>query len=1271
MKLSMFKSRPFYLLFVFAGLGFLAWIAGETHFTFAKPDESVRNTLIEQALAGAQITFSSKEEELIRDTERLANSIRPVLEQGEKKRIYNRISNQDGFWGITLFRNRNHHIWTGNPVPMLPDASSDQLFVTLSRSGQVLFFVCQLTIYSEDGTRFDLVTTRIIRRSGASPVLLTDQIDITKNWSRKQVFPVNFRFFDLDPTPAPARKIALNTVSVDSVGYATASIADFPALEREWHRNMVYFRYSMLTFGSLILLLLFSLLILKSNTRHRSILFAFLFAISWLALRQVGIPFPRLILDTASSDTTWISLFTFDATFASLTLFSLASMIYHKESTASPSIKWLALAPLGFISGAAGIWIVQRTHEVIMNVESGLLALSIAPDFKSWIIYITVFLLFLSFLALIYSLLKMSKNEDAASVPKISGLILAGFIAGCFVMFQFTSNEVQVGVWFTLLTILLLIAILMRIQKPGWLGSALLPAPRLIAITVFAVVFLSIPVFFDAKIEKENQEMFRMAINYSETNEDKAKEISRVLLRNLAEDSGIQQIQTIDAFPTFPIHAAAQFRRRVNQLVEPEWNSYTILAFLLDGRLNVITDFGSQPAFSDRFSSSFYEEVRYFIRQSLQKPFARLPIVESDPRFKGFPVFVKGLQSIPSDFPSQPSWLVTFVLVEGTTFGRPIHDALVFHKRDRENWNRYVLTEYVDGIKTRTTAAARTPIYPVHLTLDADIMMSDEAVSIRRIRDGANVRQLIYRHDDQTTVIATVRDKTTLNYIFSGFRYFVAMLILALVFYNLSKFSGFASKAKKTEQGQRLHDRILDSYLLATLLFLVALAFVTEFIVSRQNLTIAEQELSRNLTLLENRIHQMEVGSTDFGGLDPQDIDIIIYDSGRLAGTTAPEIFRLQLLSEFMPFEAYDKIHRLNASTVFTEAKIGSLPVLMGFRALFEDGKVRRVIAIPAYTRSAAYEEEFLQTTSYLIAFYIIIFVFFTGGAWVLSRKLTKPLSEFQSGLKKISSGNLDTMIPVTSNDEIGELADAYNQMVKDLKKVREELALAERDAAWSEMARQIAHEIKNPLTPMKLNIQHLQRQVANGNKSVEDLKPLIERISGTLINQIESLSTISSDFSKFAKPVTGVYEKTDLRRIVTQVISLFDNYEQLTIRFEPFEEPVMVVVIADEINRVLINLIKNSIEASENHAEVDILLERNSDSVSLFITDKGSGISAENSEKIFTPNFSTKTSGTGLGLAICKKIMEAHKGSIHFSSSNGNGTTFRLNLPLADNKTG
>jgi nitrogen fixation/metabolism regulation signal transduction histidine kinase len=371
-------------------------------------------------------------------------------------------------------------------------------------------------------------------------------------------------------------------------------------------------------------------------------------------------------------------------------------------------------------------------------------------------------------------------------------------------------------------------------------------------------------------------------------------------------------------------------------------------------------------------------------------------------------------------------------------------------------------------------------------------------------------------------------------------------------------------------------------------------------------------------------------------------------------------------MSDYLPFRAHQRIHEEHQTTVFEPVNIGTLPVIMGFRALLDNGQARRIMAMPAYTQSASYEQEFLQTTTYLIAFYIIIFLFFTGLAWIVARNLTQPLAAFKTGLRQISSGELNTKIPVSSNDEIGELARAYNQMLDDLVALRKELAKVEREAAWSEMARQVAHEIKNPLTPMKLSIQHLQRQVNSGARSMEELKPSIERLTEMLVKQIDSLNKIASDFSAFAKPMNGTQVQVQLESTLSDILRLFEHHHHIHITTSFEDGPVYVMGIEDELRRVFINLITNAIEAMPEGGSLNLILELQPEQqqVKVSVIDTGNGIDGEIQDRIFTPNFSTKTSGTGLGLAISKKIIEAHGGKILFSSSKGNGTRFDVVLP-------
>lgn len=1252
---------------VMLGILALSWIAGETHFYFGKPDIEEREKLTQQALEGAVSTFRDVEQDMIADTRRLRNAIQPLLNDNpDPERIYNRISSEKDFRGITIFRNTRQFTWTGNPITYLPTLDSGDVYVSVQQSGFVVYFVCQITFHTDDGSRYDIVSTRLIRRSGASPELLTQQYDITKSWAGKQVYPVNYRFFDINMAPVTARQLPLHTTSQDSVGFVTVSTADFPALERQWERQMIWFRWCVVT---LTILLVFGMAVMMlrrqaKNGIFRPLLPAVFTLATWLLLRHLEIPFPRLIAETTGFTLSYQLLLLFDSIFIVLAALFMIEYLRRQADVSASALSGAILVLLSALTGTAGAWAQMRIFDTVFTTQTGVIALRVFPALSTWIVYASTLLMLGAFISLLYMLSRTALKQFGR--PLFSLLLLTpGLAAGIAVVVIFQNAGVPAELWFKFSLITALILVMLNSARLIRMLPVAPVRPRAIAFTVFFVMILALPVFFDAETSKEDENMLRMAVNYITTDESEAEQITRELIRSLLEEGVISQVQTVEASPSFPIQAAAQFRQQVNRQIDPSWNSYTILSFLLDGRLNIIADYGSQASFTERFSTSFHDEVRSFIRQSLQRPFARLPIVESDNTFQGFPVFIKGLQSIPSDFPTQPSWLVTFVLVEGNTFGRPISDALAFHERERESWNRYVITEYQNNMKVSSTAAHRTPVLSQHHILnDAQVPTVDQPTIIKRVGGQTPYRQLIHRYDEETTVMITVRDTTTLNYIFTGFRFFVALLIVCLVLYQLRKLYLSGTRAEKDQQPQRFQDRILDSYLIATLLFMIALAFITEYIVGMQNMRIAEQELYRNLSAVESRLDDHNTGTSRNNAIQLEDVDIMLFEQGQLSLTTAPEIFRLQLISDFIPFESYNQIYNENRTTVFQPFRIGDLSVLMGYRAIFRNGEVERVLGIPAYTRSAIYEEEFLQTTTYLIAFYIIIFIFFTAIAYVVSRKLTQPLAEFESGLKRISSGNMDTTIPVTTNDEIGELARAYNQMVADLRNLRAELAEAERDAAWSEMARQIAHEIKNPLTPMKLSIQHLQRQMEMGDRSMDELRPAITKLTGMLVNQIESLNRIASDFSAFAKPLTGKQEKADLNQLISSTLPLFEHHQDVELHFAASPDPAWIHGVSDEIKRVLINLIKNGIESMPEGGTIKISIKSTAEKHHVYISDSGDGIEASLQEKIFTPNFSTKTSGTGLGLAICKKIMEAHEGQINFSSSTKSGTTFELVFP-------
>lgn len=1286
-----FSASFRWFLYLLCGLFLFVWIAGEAHFYFGQPETNSRDALIEQALSGAVQTFEDREQEFLNATRRLVSSIEPLLAEGAPAgRVYNRLLNESAFRGVSVFKEREAFTWIGNPVPYLPAPEAGPAFVDVRQSGYIIYFVGQITFYDAGGTRYDVVTSRLIRRSGASPQLLTQQYDVTREWAAEQAYPVHFRFFDSSAAPVGGRQRSLHTSSVDSVGQVTASTADMPALQRSWQRDKILFRH--LLAGLFKISFFFGAVygLHRSALPLKGLYLLLLSAGVWSSFRISRLPAKLAEQAGLSFDAGLLLLLLSDAVFISVLGLGAWHLIKAiKSDSAGPNAARLSqfyrslhrpilyLFPGGLATGGGGAWMVCSLFRTVQQAETEVLALKILPGFSSWMVYISSLLLFSAYLALLFVMARLLADRDFSQVWLARMLYVLGIAGGILLFIALEEAPVPPRLWILFTGLSAAFFGLFLLRSLQWKRIIALSRPRLITVLVFMSMLLVLPVFVGAEREKENEIMYRMAVNYSVTDPGKARQISLELIDRLLIEGVLLEVQEVEATPSFPVQASARFRQQVDQQIDDAWRSYTILSFLLDGRLNIIADYGSPPSFSERFSTSFHDEVRRFIRESLQRPFARLPIVESDNRFRGFPVFIKGLQSIPSDFPSQPSWLVTFVLVEGKSFGRPIHDALAFHERDQESRNRYVATRYRDRVKVASDASPAGRVLPQRYRLPASYLPPADTSTVVHQRGGeVPMRKLVYEYDERTHVAVSVRDYTWQHYVFSGFRFFVALLVLCLLVYRLFRvfeFQDGSLKLYKKEKRQRLQDRILDSYLIATLLFLVALAFVTEYIVARQNVRITEQELSRSLSAAEQQLREPAASVSSLPLQNQQDMDLMVYEQRRLRATTTPELFRLELLSEYMPFRAYQKLHEQHQNTSFERVSIGTLPVMMGFRALLSGDQVNRVIAIPAYTRAASYEQEFLQTTTYLISFYIIIFLFFTGLAWVVARNLTQPLEAFKTGLRHISTGELNTKIPVSSNDEIGELALAYNQMLDDLVSLRKELARAEREAAWSEMARQVAHEIKNPLTPMKLSIQHLQRQIHSGARSMEELKPAIERLSAMLVKQIDSLNTIASDFSAFAKPMSGPQTQIRLQELLANVLQLFQHHEHITLTTR-FEAPDAVVAgTEDELRRVFINLITNAVEAmpAGGNLKVELLAHPPGKTLCVSVSDTGGGIDAAIQEHIFTPNFSTKTSGTGLGLAISKKIVEAHGGRIQFSSTPGNGSRFDVVLPLHPGSAG
>jgi nitrogen fixation/metabolism regulation signal transduction histidine kinase len=301
-----------------------------------------------------------------------------------------------------------------------------------------------------------------------------------------------------------------------------------------------------------------------------------------------------------------------------------------------------------------------------------------------------------------------------------------------------------------------------------------------------------------------------------------------------------------------------------------------------------------------------------------------------------------------------------------------------------------------------------------------------------------------------------------------------------------------------------------------------------------------------------------------------------------------------------------------------------------------------------------------------VINFTLLLIVITMGLAVFISSRLTAPLTMLESGLASVELGKKIKHLSYKSNDEVGDLVKQYNRMVDELDESAKKLADSEREYAWREMAKQIAHEIKNPLTPMKLNVQHLYKSWKDG---VHDFENRLERFTKSQIEYIDNLSSIASEFSSFAKMPAANPSRVNLAAQIRTTIELFKDTANTTFKLTcSHDSGIYVNADKEHINGIFSNLIQNSIQAIPPGRKglIHVNLEINDRKVIVSVADNGTGIPESIRKKMFTPNFTTKSSGTGLGLSIVKKYVENAFGSIWFESETDKGSVFYVEFPIA-----
>ncbi|WP_291724121.1 sensor histidine kinase [Bernardetia sp.] len=415
---------------------------------------------------------------------------------------------------------------------------------------------------------------------------------------------------------------------------------------------------------------------------------------------------------------------------------------------------------------------------------------------------------------------------------------------------------------------------------------------------------------------------------------------------------------------------------------------------------------------------------------------------------------------------------------------------------------------------------------------------------------------------------------------------------------------------------------------------------------------ISKDELLESLEEIA-RLTQTEINVFDRNGVLLASSQPTIYDNGLVSSLINPKAMALLIEQKQNKAILSESIGKLNYNSAYVVVKSP------------ETGRVMGIIDVPFFESQRYADEQIVEVVSTILNVFTGIFLLLVVLSFFASRDLTQPLNLVTSRLKRITLSGDNKPLDYKSDDEIGLLAGEYNKMLVKLEESRAALAASEKESAWREMAKQVAHEIKNPLTPMKLTLQHLQRVLANEESPAE-------RSIKSLLTQVDTLSDIATSFSAFAKMPIPKSERFDVSMVLQETLILYKN--DGSVRLDAILDQGEFYINGDSklMGRILTNLILNGIQAvQDKDPHINVVLEKTNqkspETILIYIRDNGKGIDEETAKKLFIPNFTTKSTGSGIGLSVAKRGIEHAGGKIWFETEPYFGTTFFIELPLVE----
>ncbi len=579
----------------------------------------------------------------------------------------------------------------------------------------------------------------------------------------------------------------------------------------------------------------------------------------------------------------------------------------------------------------------------------------------------------------------------------------------------------------------------------------------------------------------------------------------------------------------------------------------------------------------------------------------------------------------------------------------------------------YSYAKYKEG---RLTSYKGTYPYPTY-DYSASFSLKGEDSGIERINGYVHFINIV--SEDELIMISRKQR--------GGMVYFTSFSYLCMALSCLMSIFARSRNKKKIFKSNYFRTRINSILFVSSFLILISLTIISIFFVYKRNQDNMNNLMSSKITTIQALVEKPSRSAEDWRGLMTADFaatlenisnttkcDITLYTpSGQVFHSTAPEIFERMIMGCRVDEEAFFNIIKRHQRFFIHREHVADYEYWAMYSPIFnEKGEMIAIVGTPYTDRSFDFRREAFFHAALIINLFLLLLIASLLFSTREVNALFSPLIEIGKKMNVADIHKLEYII-YKREDEISSLVDAYNRMVKDLSESTRQLALAERDKAWSQMARQVAHEIKNPLTPIKLQIQRLIRLKQNGNPAWEQR---FDEVSAVVLEHIDILTETANEFSTFAKLYSEEPVLVDLDKILKDQVMIFDNKDNVKISYLGMEN-AFAMAPKPQLIRVFVNLITNAVQAVEMARHEDgivVISLRNSTKdgyYDIVFDDNGPGVIEENQDKLFTPNFTTKSSGTGLGLAICRNIIEKCDGEIRYQKSFAlGGASFIVTIP-------